>query len=359
MAADLLGSGQRCGVCGLTMTTLRPAAGQCEGAGCSVAICRECYIIRGRRQCLACASKGRPSLASAAPAARAGSPALPAHLAKVAAAEAGPPPEPDWAFLRQARTHEFSFISRFRTNTESRPALPIPGSEPLPVRDWDGLRSTDDDAPRMRRLLPVPRSVSDVRAQCPVNLVCRYTARRPPLVVEAACHTDLEALVAQGSDAPPVALGPLLETLAERTREAERKDLTLVTALFAFTGWEDECLRHVCGGDGRAAFVHPDVSVCLIGPGFEDVHASPTDPRIEPYLPLYRGQTLQEEAAACKQALLDELFARDRAFVKQFAARSGVTPQAALLAANEIVRERDDVDLLDIQGAGPTLKWRK
>jgi hypothetical protein len=276
----------------------------------------------------------------------------------------GGPPGPDhealWEFLREARAAELNFVARFRANAESRDSLPEPdGGKTFAVKRWDEVRAVSDRAARMKRLLPEPRRLADVRALCPVNLVCRYTFRRPALLLEARCAADLAALAQAGRDAPPLSLDALLQAIHERAAEAQGSRCQVVAALFSVAGWDPSCVAQVVGDASRPALVHPEVSVCLVGPELAQIHANPTDRRLQAYLPLFRGETLAEAAAGCKQAMFEELLARDRVFVKTYARDHGIGERAALLAAHDLSRERDNVDLVDVKDVGPALKWRK
>jgi len=347
MAAGERGSGSRCSLCGRTISALAPAGGECEQPGCRAVICRTCFTVRGRHHCVV----HTPT---------------PKEPPQPAPAEA-----PDlaglWEFLREARAAELNFIARFRTNTESRDSLPAPGSDrPLAVKQWDDVRSATDSALAMKRLLPAGTAswrgvgrLDDVRATCPANLTCRYTFRKPPFVLEAACCADLAALVAQGSQAPPLSLEALLKILHDRDGEARKAGGPILAGLFSLTGWDEACVAHVVGDASLPALVDPDVSVCLIGPGLDQVRANANDRRLAPCLPLFRGATVEEEAAACKDAMYEELLATDRVFVSTHAREHGVSPQAALMAAQDLAREHEDVDLVDVPDVGPSLKWRK
>ena len=280
------------------------------------------------------------------------------------AAPAAPAPATDygelWEFLREARAAEMNLIARFRANVESRDSLPRPDAgKPFAVKRWDDARDLSDSAPQMRRLLPERRRVADIRALCPVNLVCRYAFRKPPLAIEARCTADLAALVESGREAPPLSLEALLKTIHDLAADARKAGGPIVAALFSLTGWDEQCVAQVVGDTDHPALVHTDVSVCLAGPELECIQANPTDRRMQAYLGLYRGETVAEEAAACKDGMYEELLARDRVFVETYARARGITARAALLAAEDLAREHDNVDLVDVKDIGPALKWRK
>ena len=342
MAAGRPGGTRQCCLCGREISANLPLGGTCQHAGCPEPICRTCFAVRGRKFCVAHSQTEQPAVEP----------------------PPGPPPVVDsealWAFLREARAAELNFISRFQSNTETRPSIPIPDSEkPLNVRNWAELRSMSDEAPDMKRLLPVPRATSDVRTLCPVNPACRYTIRKPPLILEARGCSDLGALVRDRGEARPLALDALLKTLRDLDAAATRNASTLIAGLFSLTGWDDGCVAHLVGNPTHPALVEPRVSACLIGPAVGLVRSNPTDRRLQPFLPLFRGETLAEETARCKADLLGELLALDRVFLNPFARNRQFTPQAASAAARDLTRERDDVDLVDLPEIGPALKWRK
>jgi hypothetical protein len=344
MAAPGLSASGRCCLCGREFSDSAPVGGACLQAGCGAPICRTCYAIRGRPFCPQ--HSPRPDLTAA--------PFAPTPTEAPAADT-----EELWGFLREARAAELNFLARFQANTEREPSLALPDGPPLPVRAWADLRSTADRAPDLRRLLPVPKPVSEVRTLCPVNAAVRYTVRKPPLVVEARCCADLAALVRQPRSAPPLSLDALLKVLHDLEAAARKAGGPLIAGLFSLHGWDDACAAYLVGDAARPALVHPHVSACLIGPAIRQVRANPTDRRLQLYLPLFRGETLDEEAARCKAAMYHELLALDRVFVDPYAREHEFRPDAARLAAQELARELADVELVSIPDVGPSLKWRK
>ena len=342
MAASYSNTTARCSLCDRELSASAPLGGMCERPGCAAPICRTCFAVRGRRFC---PQHSQPDPLAAEPSA----PAAPALDADVL-----------WGFLREARAAELNFITRFQANTERQASVPVPGAErPLAIRNWAELRGSSDSAPDLKRLLPTIKALSEVRTLCPVNPVCRYTIRRPPLVLEARCCADLAALVQRAGEAPPLSLDYLLRTLHDLDAAATRNDTTVVAGLFSLTGWDEDSVGHLVGDASHPALVAARVSACLIGPALGQLRANPTDRRLQSYLPLFRGETLEEEAARCKAEMLQELFALDRVFVNAFARDHQFTPEAALLAARDLARERSDVEPVDIPDVGPALRWRK
>ena len=104
--------------------------------------------------------------------------------------------------------------------------------------------------------------------------------------------------------------------------------------------------------------VHPSVSLCLVGPKVFDVVVNPTDRRMAAYGPYFCGLTLAEESARCKEKIIEELYARDRAFLNACVGKA-FRPEAIDLAVKDLLAERTDIDLVQVDEAGPTLKWRK
>ena len=316
----------------------------CEHEGCDEPICPTCFDIRGRHRCLE------------------------HHRGDAAAAEQ--PDELDGEqgqdctdvleYLRQARLTEMNFISRFQQNVEASNEAPVTmKGKRMNPRDVQAARTLSDKAAEARRLLPATHSVKDLRSACPVNVTCRYTFEKAEMIIEARSCTDLAALVAAGPDAPPSSTGLFMRILDELTGEAERNDREIVSGLFSLVGWESSCAARVGGGPDNPALVHPKVSVCLIGPQIGVIQSNPDDRRMGLYLPLYRGEVIPEEAARCRQGIYEELLAKDRVFVHRYADARGISLKAALMAASDLSQEREEIELVDLDDVGPTLKWRK
>lgn len=335
----------QCSLCGLPLSEARPPGGTCEEPGCTAVICRTCYEVRGRHRCAAHAAQSPDATPQVEP--------VPAEAAAGA-------DETPWAFLQQVRAAELNFIARLQKNVESRDSLPHPdGGKPIPVRDWGAVRSLSDRAAEMKRLLAAPRRLAEVRASCPVNPACRYSMTKLALAIEGRCCADLAALVEKGRDAPALSLDELLRLVQDLGSEARRTGAQMAVALFSVTGWSSDCIQRAVGEQTGPALIHPAVSFCLVGPGLDHLQANATDRRLQLYLPFFRGRTIEEEAAACQEAMYAELLARDRVFIERFARDHGFTLDAARLAAGDLAEAHDDVALLDVKGLGPALKWRK
>ena len=368
MSSDT-GRENKCRLCGRTMS--EPTRRACRHAECGAGICQVCFEIRGRHYCLDHRSEESPQRVEPRQApqpTRDPGPLSPAVAPSGAAAVTGGvwapvsgAMSPEAAeFLRTARVTELNFISRFQENVESRDDLPLPsGDKEFRVRGWPEFREITEDTSRLKRIMPAFWSLKDLHAVCPVGAQCRYTFRRQGLVVEARSCVDFGAAVSQSPSAPPLAPGYLLELIEGLAAHAEKIACEVVGGLFSVTGWEGSCVAHLVGDDSHPALVHPTVSVCLIGPEIGSVQANPTDRRMGLYLPLFRGETVAEEAARYKPMLIEELYLKDRVFVNQHAREHGISPKAARLALKDATAEREDIELVEVKDLGPALKWRK
>ncbi len=192
----------------------------------------------------------------------------------------------------------------------------------------------------------------------PINARCRYTFAKPRFVLEARDCTDVKSLVECGDSAAALSLDTFLDVVRELESEVDREEITLVCGLFSIAGWDERCRVHIAGDKASPTFAHPDISICLVGPQIGDVHANPTDIRMQAYLPYYSGETVSEVAARCRPQMMEALLADDRLQVLRYAEQNAVAREAAVMAARDLERDTEDVELVEVKDLGPVLKWR-
>ena len=315
----------------------------CAEPQCSAMICPSC-IARGRDRC----PQHRLPIESPTPTDRPVSGVLQENACRPADADLG-----------EMRARELGFIARFRARVESGSHLLHPKKDkPLRVKDWDRIRESGDEAASVRRLWPEAGTFADIRARLPVNPRCTYTFAKVGLTLEARCCADLDRVLAAGASASPRSFESLLEMIHAFGGRAARDGRHLVAGLLSPTGWSKQCIDRLTGAEG-SPLLQTGVSVCLVGPGIRDVVAGSTDRMLSRYLTVFAGETSEEAVTRCKPGVYHALLASDRLFLAQYARDQQEDIETILEAATRLVDEHREMALVEVDGAGSTLIWRR
>ncbi len=285
-----------CGRCLRIIQRLDQIGGKCAQPDCSETVCQECWVESGARYC----SRHEPGWAENLKSAQ-----------EKRLAGQGPAP----VAAERAREMELAYLGRFDSKVCALKSIanPLTGKETV-VANWEAIHQSTDQTSQLARLAAQQGTPDSVLPRMPRNATSRYTLleanqKRMGVILSASCHARLETLLRSGVDSAPLSLSELLELLQEQIRAAENQKCLSVHAFASPTGWANECIEYIGGGDRNRVFHHRLILSLLVDLSSGQVYRDQLDDRLaglEPlFLPQLRHEQVEQARAYAEQWVLN------------------------------------------------------
>lgn len=281
-----------CARCLRLLKGISPAGGRCQAPDCGAALCRACWANEQDRFCRDHALPREERLTLARQRLQRG------EIPLLVTAE-------------QAREREQQFIARFDLKIREKPYLisPLDGTS-YPIESWGQMHaeSSELDPGRLMGIrwagvgpATAPRNPSSTYSWPPPG-ASRSARMGGRFAIAAIAFADLAEFTAQGFSVAPATRTRLWQFLEEREAAARAGEAFHVVGLGSPTGWTPDAREVVKGGapsasSGQApsrSFTSLYLSICLVDLHQGQVIYNALDKRLEPFVPLFRGELHSE-----------------------------------------------------------------
>ena len=332
---------ERCSVCSREMTSDRPIAGHCTHTECERPICGSCWGILRRRNCSAHLPGDQPDAGGEA---RSrifkGEPGRGQHSAASLS-------------VLSAR-----FLDGFSKRVERRPYLAgADGMSIDRVDSWKWIRSAGAGEPSAKTLRPGKRTARTGRRLESGDWVA-YTIPLQERVLRTANDTlRFEARVVRVTRrrirrteeaSKPITRNQLDQALNSALAFAEDESLHYVVGLYAPQGWAEDAHDLLNSPASGQRFLHPDLSVALIGADPEQVVWNDNDPVIAE-LGNYYHPIAEDEVAKCAAYIRELLGVSGVYLVSNVIEEEGFASNVALEAIEALV-STNEIEVVTEQG---------
>jgi len=135
----------------------------------------------------------------------------------------------------------------------------------------------------------------------------------------------------------PISIEQISDLLNENIEEARKANRHHVLGLYSGTGW-DEAAKKIFGGDAEGErFMSSNLSLIGIGPDVGTVLWNPNDP-VTRELRHYFQATFEDEVAACRSTIRDEMTWSGVYLVSRLSEEHGYSASVARVAVESLER---------------------
>lgn len=308
----------RCAICTREVGPERPLGGQCEADDCDRVICSTCWAVRNRHTCPLHASLSRSASTK------------PVVSENVPAAQA----------LLGARVLD-GFVGRIEIRSH---LVTEDGRDLARVRNWGRNRKRNEGKLDIAESTHVERRSGTASGPLLFESV-DYRLKVKADILETP-HRSLKLIaIALRSASPPrrsrrpvpISAEQVLVVLNGQIEEARKADRHHIVGLYSGTGWDDATKKLFGGSDEGERFMSSNVSIIGIGPDVGTVLWNPND-SVARELRHYFQATFEDEVAACRATIHDEMSWSGVYLVSRLADDHGYSRSVSRAAIESLVR---------------------
>lgn len=257
-----------------------------------------------------------------------------------------------------AHRREFLYLSRVEAKLRELDRFPHPlNGSSVRVPDWGAIESREQGLEHFREA--AAGFLDQARTSfLPTNPRYTYKLSRG-LLLEIVVYSDLGAHLKQGFVTQPTSLTELFEMLSQAIRRAEAENSLIVLGIAATTGWEQEAITLVVGGeDGQRPFHHRLVAPVLVDLAGDHLIWNRTDTRLDRLAPLLSSEMDMDVVQGLMDAV-ERLFRTGRTGVLQSEmVERGRAPVEAVAAAFDRLAASGDYEVKELDKAERMISLR-
>lgn len=333
----------KCSACYHLLAGEEDIGGECQQAGCSEIICKNCWE-QGQRTCAWHSPTREERLREAQQHKQSGQVPLVVQAS-------------------DARLSEMNLLNRLHAHLKDYTTLmhPISG-QAVNISDWDEILEAGDEREQLMRLLGKVVLDSSISAQQPLNAWHHYsikgkTKKQKALGVHMQVINRIEKMVRDGFDTQPLSREELLSWIEKLIEKPAREGTFQLVLMASTSGW-DEAARQVIRGDEGLAFSHRLALLYLYDMARGELIYNNQDDHTQHYAELFRPVLAIEELKDISLAIKDLMGVHDSITLDEAQHRLAYDAEKISQAFKKI-GEEDDFVLTEMKGLGSTLVKRQ